>query len=368
MMIGWDAGESMAKKVKGLKYKESIKYKDSIHRNSSMHKNSIKIFLIVLGSMLLTVFLSANVIILISNIDDTKYTLMPSPDPGTRLLVVASHQDDETLIAGDYMIKTMEDGGEVFVIYTVDGATKNDSVGYYEAKDISNTRKLEVKAALGLIGVDEDHIIFFDNENRKALMETRFLDWTIDALGTHIRDIDPDVIFIPAYEGSHCDHDMTNFAVMTALDRYGIDDILVYEAPEYNSFGTAWDYVLLYAGKISLFHLKDIPEFADHPSAELFRLDVSPQDLSLKHSMLASYVSQDVSSLMISHGGPDTFRIAPAHNYSLPPYKYKDTFKYKFCVWRGKSDCDYFNICRVSFDEMHRVMETIDRSDRSLDG
>lgn len=315
---------------------------------------------IVIFSVILILFLTSNIITIWGNlIYSNQYDTIIKTIPPAKVLIVSPHQDDEVLFAGDYMIETIKNGGEVFVIYTMDGATRWSSFTEERISNMILTRETEAKEALGMIGVDENHVIFLRNENRKGLMNPKSLNETIDTLGNFIQGLNPEVIIVPAYEGGHCDHDMTNFAVNTAIKRFDIKNVIVYEGPMYSDYSSIFDTVASIANKISYIKLQKRPCFVNHKKNEVFKLDMKEEDLNFKRSLYDIYKSQNIESLKISHSGADIYRISPKYDYSTPPYDYRKTFKYIKCILRGKSECDKITICKVSFKEMQEVVAEI---------
>jgi LmbE family N-acetylglucosaminyl deacetylase len=285
---------------------------------------------------------------------------MPLPDSHTKVLVISPHQDDETLIAGDYMIKTMQSGGEVFVIYTTNGVSGSSFLKNNAIADIIKIREREVITALGIIKIKRKNIIFLRNEDKKALMGTVSLNNTIDLLARYIIRINPDLIFVPAYEGGHCDHDMTNFATMSAIKRHNIKGINTYEGPEYNFYMSPMDYILGIISKFSLIIKINRPRFVNNTDERILSLNnITSDDLITKRSMLNAFVSQDLVSLIEAHSKKDIYRLIPKYTYLEPPYARKKMLGYHICLLLGRSNCDSFNVCKVSFDEMSAVMRSV---------
>jgi LmbE family N-acetylglucosaminyl deacetylase len=276
--------------------------------------------------------------------------------PQRRVLVISPHQDDETLFAGGYMIRTMEEKGEVYVLYTVDGITRYPYLTKDKVQQMIQTREKEVRDALGMIGITGNHIIFLRNENRKALMTPDLLNKAIDAIGHYIQKIKPDTIVIPPYEGGHCDHDMTNFAVTTAVHRFQISNVPIYEGPDYNHYKSLRDYVLTVANWFSVIARKKEPNFINYHHVKVLRLALTDKEKTLKRKMLDAFKSQKIGPLKRLHGGDDIYRQEPAYDYSRPPYAIKKTLGYKACSLFGLSGCADLNCCKVPFSKMRQVM------------
>ena len=304
-------------------------------------RNRIRVIkLIVFAIVLIYVLMNLSIFILNMHYKNFDYRYIPEPDSDTRALIIASHHDDEILIAGGYMIKTMQN--------LSDKVTVNKS----------SWREEETVKALGLIGIKEDNILFLTNKDQTGLLDIDNMERNIEDIVSLIKEINPSIIFLAAYEGGHCDHDMTNFAVASAIKKYNIT-IPVYESPEYTRYRSFYEEMLFRLEKFSIIKIRPYPRFLYNTEEEIVTINMSKEDLELKKKMLDQYESQSIDLLRITHNAPEIFRPLHEYNYSQPPYEHKDTLIYKICKIRGKSNCEFFNVCRIPFENIKTVIEGV---------
>ncbi|HKB14022.1 MAG TPA: PIG-L family deacetylase [Vicinamibacterales bacterium] len=178
--------------------------------------------------------------------------------PGTRLLVVAPHPDDETLGAGGLMERVHETGGRVDVVYLTDGDGYPEGVqseGHVESpaavdyRGYGRKRRQEARNALLTLGLDKPSYTFlgFPDGGLAKLMRTywserraayrspytkldrppkseivvpdtkyRGEDLTQE-LALIIADFKPTMIAVPRKEDQHADHCASWFFLADAL-------------------------------------------------------------------------------------------------------------------------------------------------------
>ena len=124
-----------------------------------------------------------------------------------KVLVIAPHPDDEILGCGGTMIKHIEAGDEVFVCIATKGC-----LPLFSPKSVEKVRN-EAKKCHNLIGVKKTYFLDFP----AAMMEKveryelngKFLDV--------IREVQPDIVYIPHWGDMQKDHQMVAEACMVAL-------------------------------------------------------------------------------------------------------------------------------------------------------
>jgi LmbE family N-acetylglucosaminyl deacetylase len=186
----------------------------------------------------------------------------PSPTldvpPGTRLLVVAPHPDDETLGAGGLMERVHETGGRVNVVYLTDGDGYPEGVrseGHVESptpadyRGYGRIRRREARSALLALGLDKPSYTFLGfpdgglaklmraywSERRAAyrspytrldrppkseivVRDTRYRGEDLtQELALIIADFKPTMIAVPRKEDQHADHCAAWFFLADAL-------------------------------------------------------------------------------------------------------------------------------------------------------
>ena len=118
---------------------------------------------------------------------------MPLPHPGERVLVIAPHEDDETLGCGGYMQAAVDAGVEVYVCLMTAGegeelgavwASRSPDLSPQDFVRLGQIRERESLRALTSIGIPPDHVIFlnYPNTGLAAMWTARYFDpanpWT----------------------------------------------------------------------------------------------------------------------------------------------------------------------------------------------
>jgi LmbE family N-acetylglucosaminyl deacetylase len=126
---------------------------------------------------------------------------------GKRILVLAAHQDDETIGAGGTLLMSARAGAEFCVVYYTDGAT---GFGRFSADDVRAIRKDEARRVWQRIGNTEP--IFWDYPNRANALAP-------DAgarLSALIESFRPDTIFLPSFLEQPIEHRRLNDVLLAA--------------------------------------------------------------------------------------------------------------------------------------------------------
>lgn len=130
-----------------------------------------------------------------------------------RVLVVASHPDDETLGCGGTMARLANAGAEVYALAV---ACHDVNTGDQEEPRSCN-RITEFADACALLGVKQSHILW-QPHSRETLTHTQA--YLVDAIETSsplaIDVLEPDVIFMPVSNSFHQDHQVVHSAVFSA--------------------------------------------------------------------------------------------------------------------------------------------------------
>lgn len=153
-----------------------------------------------------------------------------------RVLVFAPHNDDEVLGVGGTIAKYAQQGHEVFVC---------EVTSWLENTESTNALKKEALEAHDILGVKDT--IFLDlpvvhlKETSTHIKNNKFLEV--------VKDIRPEVAFIPHIGDMHVDHGETAIAAMVALrpiENHQLHAIYAYETlseTEWNIPNTANSYV-----------------------------------------------------------------------------------------------------------------------------
>lgn len=133
-----------------------------------------------------------------------KYSL-PLEDklPGTKVLAIAPHQDDESIGCGGTLAKHTKAGGRLEIVFCTSDGEKR----MYEAKD-----------AAKILGSRISHFLQF--ETRSLYKNTNLLAEKFTELFNRVR---PDVVFLPFMIDNHQDHIAISRAFAKAYKNKSID-------------------------------------------------------------------------------------------------------------------------------------------------
>jgi LmbE family N-acetylglucosaminyl deacetylase len=135
------------------------------------------------------------------------------------VLVFAPHQDDEIIGAGGSLIKHVQRGDRVRVVYLTDGGFADIAVSdYAETGEYVRRRDQEARWVCEALGASEPTFYAFENE--LTVMWSQ-LD---DMAQRMARDIDqdgPGVVYIPFFLDNHPIHRLSNIALARAIRGLG---------------------------------------------------------------------------------------------------------------------------------------------------
>jgi LmbE family N-acetylglucosaminyl deacetylase len=133
-----------------------------------------------------------------------------------RVVVFAPHQDDETLGCGGTIIKKIQRGSQVWVVYMTDGSrTNNNHIHQYLPTDeLIEMRRLEALQACAALGVVEERVSFLGYEDSTLCNNIASATQKVRDI---VSDIRPTSIFIPYRNDGHPDHEATAQIAMDVL-------------------------------------------------------------------------------------------------------------------------------------------------------
>ena len=127
-----------------------------------------------------------------------------------KVLVVAAHPDDEILGCGGTMIRHVDEGDEVHVVFMADGVTSRSSKE--TLLDEINKRKKSAIEACKIVGTQQPEFLgLSDNQ-----MDTYSMLEITQKLESVINNIKPEIIYTHHNKDLNIDHQLTHQAVMTA--------------------------------------------------------------------------------------------------------------------------------------------------------
>jgi LmbE family N-acetylglucosaminyl deacetylase len=214
---------------------------------------------------------------------------------GARILILAPHPDDEVVGCAAAIGRARRQGARLAVFHLTTGVAAREVQWPWRRSrhpDIVARRREEATAAARLLEVE---IAGFQD------VATRNLRFHISETRAAIRDLvtrsNIDVIWVPAYEGGHQDHDTANFIASTIGG-----DAAVWEFAEYNFAG----------GRIRS------QEFIA-PTGQEIELALTSDEVSWKRAALALYRSER-GNLGYVGTERECFRPLAPYEYRRPPH------------------------------------------------
>jgi N-acetylglucosamine malate deacetylase 1 len=219
---------------------------------------------------------------------------------GRRILVLVPHPDDEIVGCFAAIARARAAGREVFTLYLTTGVPPIGAHWPWQRRDhAARVRRRRAEA----LRVAE----------RLGVRPLAFLDWPSRTLRHHLGEAracvarvladpatDIDTVWVPAYEGGHQDHDVTNMIGSTLADDGGGPRVL--EFAEYN-----------FRDRVVRSH-----EFVSSSHDDVV-LVLTAEERQLKADMLDAY-SSERANLRHVEIGRERFRPLARYDYSRPPH------------------------------------------------
>lgn len=217
-----------------------------------------------------------------------------------RVLLLAAHPNDEFGLAAT-LRGHVRRGDEVWVSWFA----RDDR------EQVQQRRHAEALEAMAMIGVPEEHLVVAD---LPPIVLPAQLPDVVDALRDVAARIEPVLVYVPAYEGGHPDHDALNFAAWEVLALEGVE---VREYP-------------LYRRAQGRRFLRRIPRFARMipgiGEPDLHWLE--PDDVRFKHDLWRIYKTQHpMFDVLLRFSGDEhrfftteQTRTLPLRDYTKPPH------------------------------------------------
>lgn len=146
--------------------------------------------------------------------------------PGERILVIAPHQDDETLGAGVTVLRLVERGKKVNITVVTDGRNSHSSAKITKDQ-LATMRRQEMLDACAALGVPNDRVHFGPCEDRFVGDQ---MDKAESFLRALIAQVNPDLVISPSGIDRHYDH----FAISQIVAKLAAEGAIhcpVYEYP-----------------------------------------------------------------------------------------------------------------------------------------
>jgi LmbE family N-acetylglucosaminyl deacetylase len=215
-----------------------------------------------------------------------------------RVVLFAAHPDDEVIGASSQFHRIRD----LWIVHATDGAPANmrdaHAHGFSTREEYADARRKELVNALSIAGIEPWRALeigFCDQET------TRHLHQLTEAVTRLLRNLQPDAILAPAYEGGHPDHDSVAFAV--------------HHAARITKIGSLTEYAL-YHNRAGNLHSGEFVA-GSHPGETVLLDDAEKR---LKARMLDCFVTQR-ETLSYFRRECESFRAAPDYDFAAPPHQ-----------------------------------------------
>lgn len=201
-----------------------------------------------------------------------------------------AHSDDEFGIYGR-LLQVRDQGAEIWCVWTIGG---------------NAVRNTESTRALADGGLPEDRLRFL---NVGGLRTAESLEKAVNEISGFLAAHPCDELYVPAFEGGHVQHDLTQFAAVQSVHRTGAT-CRVYEYPLYNLAG----------GRINLFRLTP-------GTTPVSGITLDLQRVAFIRRLARHYPSQRFITagfllfMPYSWQSQPRWREVSARDYTLPPYR-----------------------------------------------
>jgi LmbE family N-acetylglucosaminyl deacetylase len=133
-----------------------------------------------------------------------------------KALVFQPHNDDAVIALGGVLLKLKQAGWGIQYIYLTDGRYGGVDL---TSEEICAIRKTEAATERRLLGVDE--FVELDYVDQSLMgFSAQQQEIARNRLAEALRDMQPQVVFVPSPNDQHPDHRATHNLAMTALERY----------------------------------------------------------------------------------------------------------------------------------------------------
>lgn len=139
------------------------------------------------------------------------------------ILIVSAHPDDETIGAGGTILKHKRKGDNIFWLVTTN---MDESVGYSLAQ--IKKREKEIQKVMKLLGVKKLYHLPIPTMS----LNDEIVNKNVPVVGNIIREIKPEVIYLPNRSDAHTDHQHTFQMVISNTKSFRhpyLKSVLMYE-------------------------------------------------------------------------------------------------------------------------------------------
>jgi LmbE family N-acetylglucosaminyl deacetylase len=133
-------------------------------------------------------------------------------------VVIAPHQDDESLACGGIIARKRNEGLPVHVVFITDGSASHPGHARLSPPELAKVRRDEAMRAMACLGVERPAVHFLDeSDGTLGRISDARRDDLIARLGKLLATIGPAEIFLPCNPDGSSEHDATFGFVLTAV-------------------------------------------------------------------------------------------------------------------------------------------------------
>ncbi len=135
-------------------------------------------------------------------------------------VIIAPHQDDETLACGGVIARKRNEGLPVHVIFITDGSASHPGHPRLDPAAIAALRREEAMNAMACLGVERTAVHFLNEpDGTLKIISAESREALVLRLAYLLRAIAPGEIFLPCNPDGSSEHDAAFGFVMDAMDR-----------------------------------------------------------------------------------------------------------------------------------------------------
>lgn len=276
-----------------------------------------------------------------------------------KILIISPHPDDEIALAGDILV-WLEDRKYVYIMYLTNWTKKSFYENFYTYE-----RKREAIKWLKKVWIKNYEFLdfqdyYWDNETLRKVKKQ---------LDEKIKILNPDIIFVPAFEWGHCVHDLTNLLMYNLKNKYKI-----YESAEYNWyiwFSTPkklFHYILYWAFEVFSnsiiwtfeFQSDFLPNSISFYSWEKNVILLNSKQKKLKKIWLNTFSTQNIGwAISNKFFNQTVFRIYNWYDYNRP-YDIKKSLTYQTCkLLSPRKDCEKIGVCHIDYKDFNEKFKAL---------
>ena len=137
-------------------------------------------------------------------------------------LILAPHQDDETLACGALIARKRHEGQEIHIVFLTDGGASHPGHPSLSVEELIRLRRREAMAALGILGVDSACVHFWNEpDGTLKTLSSDHREMIISRLAAMLVSVKPGRLFVPCSPDGSSEHDPVLGLAQAALAKSG---------------------------------------------------------------------------------------------------------------------------------------------------